>query len=187
MDLKELLYLKINQLGTDFIKMQIKDNILNSEYIIKQIVKECAIARDAQNLSNSDYVSLAEGLMHYLLAITITPSQRKIDINNTEVSILVPGAKYLENSEDKVIIIQFIKGNRIEYEKTIRDLLKIQPVLDNIWLVSWGPLVNRYPLRNFVIDDNSIKIAGLVLPFSKILIEINDFLVRINYKGFRIL
>ena len=65
--------------------------------------------------------------MHYLLAITITPSQRKININNTEVSILVPGARDLKNGGEKVIIIQFLKGDEVEYEQTISELLKIQP------------------------------------------------------------
>ena len=90
MNLKELLYLKIDQLGIDCIKTKIKDNILNSEYIINQLIEECASSRGDQNLSHSDHISLAEGLMHYLLAITITPSQRKININNIEVSILIP-------------------------------------------------------------------------------------------------
>ncbi|HKO75843.1 MAG TPA: hypothetical protein VJU52_01420, partial [Flavobacterium sp.] len=85
MDLKELLYSKIDQLGIDHIKMKIKSNIQNSEYIIKILFKECASSNEIQNLTQSDYISLAEGLMHFLLAITITPSQRKINICNTEV------------------------------------------------------------------------------------------------------
>ena len=187
MDLKELLYSKIDQLGIDFIKTKIKDNILNSEYIIKQLLEECASSRSVQNLSHSDYISLAEGLMHYLLAITITPSQRKININNTEVSILVPGARDLKNSADKVIIIQFLKGDEVEYGHTISELLKIQPTLDNIWLVSYCPIVTRFPFKNFVIDGESIGNKELAQPFSKVMIEINDFLDRINYTGFRIL
>ena len=187
MELKELLYLKIGQLGIDFIKTKIRENILNSEYIIKQLLRECTSSRGAQNLSPSDYISLAEGLMHYLLAITITPSQRKISIKNTEVSILVPGARDLKNGGDKVIIIQFLKGNEVEYEQTISELLKIQPTRDNIWLVSYYPIVTRFPLKNFVIDDESIGNKELVQPFSKLMIEINNFLDRINYTGFRIL
>ncbi len=187
MDLKELLYLKINQLGINFIKTKIKDNILNSEYIIKQILEECARASNAQNLSHSDYITLAEGLLHYLLAITITPSQRKININHTEVSILVPNARDLKNGGDKVIIIQFLKGDEVENGQTVNKLLKIQPTLDNIWLVSYCPIVMRLPLKNFIIDSESIGTNELAQPFSKLMIEINDFLNRINYTGFRIL
>jgi hypothetical protein len=187
MELKELLYLKINQLGIDFIKTKIKENILNSDYVIKQLLGECISSSSVQNLSHSDYICLAEGLMHYLLAITITPSQRKININNTEVSILVPGARDLKNGGEKVIIIQFLKGNEVEYEQTISDLLKIQPTRDNIWLVSYCPIVTRFPLKNFVIDSESIGDKELVQPFSKLMIEINNFLDRINYTGFRIL
>ena len=187
MNLKELLYLKIDQLGIDCIKTKIKDNILNSEYIINQLIEECASSRGDQNLSHSDHISLAEGLMHYLLAITITPSQRKININNIEVSILIPGTRDLKNGGDKVIIIQFLKGDEVEYEQTISELLKIQPILDNIWLVSYRPIVTRSPLRNFVIDGGSIGNKELTQPFSKLMIEINDFIDRINYSGFRIL
>ena len=98
--------------------------------------------------------------MHYLLAITITPSQRKININNIEVSILIPGTRDLKNSGNKVIIIQFLKGDEVEYEQTISELLKIQTNLDNIWLVSYSPIVTRSPLKNFVIDGESIETQG---------------------------
>jgi len=152
MDLKELLYSKIDQLGVDYIKTKIKGNIQNSEYIIKRLLEECASSSELRNLTNSDYLELAEGLLHYLLAITITPSQRKININNIEVSILVPGARDLKNGGKKVIIIQFLKGNEVEYEQTISELLKIQPTRYNIWLVSYCPIVTRFPLKNFVID-----------------------------------
>ncbi len=187
MDVKELLYIEIDKLGIDFIKTKIKENILNSEVIIKQILEGCTKSRDAQNLSHSDYVSLAEALMHYLLAITITPSQRKIDIKNIEVSILVPSASGLTNGGDKVIIIQFLKGDAIEYENTLSSLLKIQPTVDNIWLVSYFPVLNQFPLRNFVINSASIGTEEFALPFSKLMIQINDFLDRINYTGFRII
>ena len=187
MELKELLYVKIDQLGIDFIKTKIKENILNSDYIIKQLLKECISSRGVQNLSHSDYICLAEGLMHYLLAITITPSQRKISINHTEVSILVPGARDLKNGGEKVIIIQFLNGDEVEYEQTISKLLKMQPTRDNIWLVSYCPIVTRFPLKNFVIDGESIGNQELVQPFSKLMIEINNFLDRIDYTGFRIL
>jgi hypothetical protein len=65
--------------------------------------------------------------------------------------------------------------------------LKIQPTLDNIWLVSYCPIVMRLPLKNFIIDSESIGTNELAQPFSKLMIEINDFLNRINYTGFRIL
>ena len=187
MDLKELLYSKIDQLGVDYIKTKIKGNIQNSEYIIKRLLEECANSSELRNLTNSDYLELAEGLLHYLLAITITPSQRKININNIEVSILVPGARDLRINTDKVIIIQFLKADKIEYDQTIRELLKIQPTLNNIWLVSYYPMVTMVPLKNFVIDGESIKNKDIVQPFSKVLIEINDFLDRTNYNGFRII
>ena len=187
MDLKKLLYSKIDQLGVDYIKTKIKGNIQNSEYIIKRLLEECASSSGVQNLTNSDYLELAEGLLHYLLAITITPSQRKININNIEVSILVPGARDLRINTDKVIIIQFLKADKIEYDQTIRELLKIQPTLNNIWLVSYYPMVTMVPLKNFVIDGESIKNKDIVQPFSKVLIEINDFLDRTNYTGFRII
>ncbi|HKU83085.1 MAG TPA: hypothetical protein VJP58_03505 [Candidatus Nitrosocosmicus sp.] len=167
--------------------MKIKSNIQNSEYIIKQLFKECASSNDLQSLTQSDYISLAEGLMHFLLAITITPSQRKINICNTEVSILVPGASDLKRKSDKVIIIQFLKGDEIEYTKTINELLKIQPTFDNIWLISYRPIITTFGLKNFVIDDESIQNKEIIQPFSKVMIEINSFLDQINYNGFRII
>jgi len=186
MDLKELLYSKIDQLGIDHIKLKIKSNIHNTEYIIKQLFVECTGSNDIQNLTRSDYISLAEGLMHYLLAITITPSQRKINICNTEVSILVPGASDLKKKSDKVVIIQFLKGDEVEYTKIINELLEIQPSFYNIWLISYRPIVTTFGLKNFVIDERNQNME-IIQPFSKVIIEINSFLNRINYTGFRII
>ncbi|HZB17804.1 MAG TPA: hypothetical protein VE445_11610, partial [Nitrososphaeraceae archaeon] len=126
-------------------------------------------------------------LMHYLLAITITPSQRKITINKIEISILVPGAGGLKNGGDRVLVIQFLKGDKIEDEYTISDLLKIQPTIDNIWLVSYCPVITPFPLKNFVINTSSIETNERVQPFSRLMIQVNAFINKVNYTGFRIL
>ncbi|HKU82514.1 MAG TPA: hypothetical protein VJP58_00600, partial [Candidatus Nitrosocosmicus sp.] len=67
------------------------------------------------------------------------------------------------------------------------ELLKIQPTFDNIWLISYRPIINTLGLKNFVIDDESIQNKEIIQPFSKVMIEINSFLDRINYTGFRII
>ena len=187
MDIKELMYSEIDLLGKDYIKAKIKDNILNSECIIKQIFEECTKSRGAQNLTPSECISLAEALMHYLLAITITPSQRKIIIRKIEISIVVPGASGLKNGGDKVLVIQFLKGDKIENENTVSDLLEIQPTFDNIWLVSYSSVITLFPIKNFVINTSLIGTNELVQPFSQLMIQVNTFLNRINYTGFRIL
>ena len=185
--MNDLIYSAIDQLGRDFIKTKIKDNILNSESIIKQIFEKCAKSRGTQNLTPSECISLAEALMHYLLAITITPSQRKITINKIEVSIFVPSAGGLKNGGDRVLVIQFLKEDKIENEHTISDLLEIQPSVDNIWLVSYCPITTLFPLKNFVINTSSIGTNELLQPFSRLMIQVNAFLNNINYTGFRIL
>jgi hypothetical protein len=187
MDMKDLMYSEIDQLGRDYIKTKINDNILNSEGIIKQIFEKCVKSRGTQNLTPSEFISLSESLMHYLLAITITPSQRKITINKTEISILVPSAGGLKNGGDRVLVIQFLKGDKIENEHTVSDLLEIQPTLDNIWLVSYCPIITLFPLKNFIINTSSIETNEVVQPFSRLMIQVNAFLNKINYTGFRIL
>jgi hypothetical protein len=187
MDMKDLMYSEIDQLGRDFIKTKIKDNILNSECIIKQIFEKCAKSRGTQHLTPFECISLAEALMHYLLTITITPSQRKIKINNIEISIFVPSAGGLKYGGDKVLVIQFLKGGKIENEHTVSGLLEIQPTVDNIWLVSHSPVVTLFQLKNFVIKTQSIGTNELVQPFSRLMIQIIAFLNKINYTGFRIL
>ena len=185
--MKDLMYSEIDQLGRDFIKTKIKDNTLNSECIIKQIFEKCAKSRGPQNLTPSECIVLAEALMHFLLAITITPSQRKITINKIEISILVPSAGGLKNGGDRVLVIQFLKEHKIENEHIISDLLEIQPTVDNIWLVSYCPVLTLYPVKNFVINTSSIGTNELVQPFSRLMIQVNAFLNKINYTGFRIL
>lgn len=185
--MKDLMYSEIDLLGRDFIKTKLKNNILNSEFIIKKIFEKCAISRGSQKLTPSECITLAEALMHYLLAITITPSQRKITINNIEISILVPSAGGLKNGGDGVLIIQFLKEDKIENEHTVSNLLEIQPTVDNIWLVSYCPVTTLFPMKNFVFTTSSIGTNELVQPLPQLMIQVNAFLDKIHYTGFRIL
>lgn len=189
--MKDLMYSEIDRLGRDFIKTKIKDNILNSECIINQIFEKCAKSLGTRNLTPSEYTSLAEALMHYLLTITITPSQRKITINKIEISILIPSAGGLKNGGDRVLVVQFLKEDKIKNEHTVKNLLEIQPTVGNIWLVSYHPVITLFQLKNFVINTSSIgtKIGTneLVQPFSRLMVQVDAFLNKINYSGFRIL
>lgn len=186
MDIKELLYNEINQIGINYIKTKINSSILNSENIIVQILDKCFEKMSKDNFSESDILSLAEALMHFLLTISIIPTERKITINNIEVSILVPNVKGLKIDSSKVLVIQFINENTLKSISVLNNLLKIQPHKENIWLVSYAESEQPPKFRNFVINYRS-RNTDYSMPFSQILIEINGFLDKIEFSGFRII
>jgi len=116
---------------------------------------------------NEDLGIFAEGLMHYLLTISLIPSQRKISKNNVEIDIVIPDILTLNSSPKDSLIILFPKSkNENLIKKRISELETIQPIKENIWVVLDHNLISNY--RTYLIQnkDNTLN---------KILDDINKF------------
>ncbi len=163
---KDILYQEITNISEDNIQLEISKN--NSSKIISQIISKCS--PKIQKISTSideDLGNFAEGLMHYLLTVSLIPSQRKISKNNVEIDIVIPDVLTLNSSPKDSLIILFTKSkNENLIKKRILELETIQPIKENIWIVLNHNLQFRnqtYLIQN---EDNSLN---------KILDDINKF------------
>jgi len=163
---KDILYQEIANISEDTIQLEISKN--NSSKIISQIISKCTTK--IQKISTSfdeDLGIFAEGLMHYLLTVSLIPSQRKISKNNVEIDIVIPDILTLNSNPKDSLIILFPKSkNENMIKKRISELERIQPIKENIWVVLHHNLQLKnqtYLIQN---DDNSLK---------KILDDINKF------------
>ena len=117
--------------------------------------------------------------MHYLLTMSLIPSQRKVSQNNVEIDIIIPDLKTLNLNPKDAIIIYFPKiGNEERIKHGILKLEKIQPVKENIWLVLLSDL--QIKNKTYHTDNNDGS-------FTKILDDITEFLSSRKQSKFKII
>jgi hypothetical protein len=132
------------------------------------------------------------------------PSQRRIKLRDLEIDLIIPDIKTFSKDPSKVIIIKFDKdSSTLEY---INRLNVIQPYKENIWVVSSTPITFNYRnyiiYRNkeeehshnlfenqheqnekyYHYSQGNVKcdkktIQSNFVPFNKILVDINKFLM----------
>jgi hypothetical protein len=142
LELSEIIYSAISDYGEQRI---LSDTVQGeSPDVIKAIFEHCMVKIENNNTVRSDTIgSVAEGLLHYMLTISMIPSQRKTLFQSVEVDIAVPDTRTLTTSPSDVIIISFPKTDNVENIKSqIEMIKKIQPNSNNIWVV----LENSVPL-----------------------------------------
>lgn len=115
---------------------------------------------------------LATGLLHYLLTNALIPSQRKIEYNKIDIDIVIPNLKTLETDPKKSLIIYIPKSseNNVIKEK-LNQLEKIQPIKDNIWIVTTKKL--DFQNKTYEIKKNNSS-------FSEIINDVGQF---VNVQG----
>jgi len=122
---------------------------------------------------------LATGLLHYLLTNALINSQRKVEYKGTEIDIVIPDIKTLENDPKKTLLICIPKSsNKKVIEEKIFQLEKIQPQKDNIWVVL---------SENISIEKKSFVLSKENNSFSKIIFEIAQFSNVAGVNKFKIL
>lgn len=162
----DILYQEITNISEDKIQVEITKN--NSSKIISQIISKCSpkIRKISTNI-DEDLGIFAEGLMHYLLTVSLIPSQRKISKNNIGIDIVIPDILTLNSNPKDSLILLFPKSkNENLIKKRIAESETIQPIRENIWLILHHNLQFRnqtYLIQN---DDSSLD---------KILDDINKF------------
>jgi len=187
MDLKNLLYTEIDHMSSLLIKQKLGEKKENSIQIIEKLMKNCLDSLNGISLPHSDWVTLAEALMHYMLTAMVLPSQRKINVSGVEISIIIPNARNIYKNLDQILIIQFCKDGDNSIGNLAEKLNAIQPNKQNIWLVSYSPLDIPVPSRNYIISDPINVNDNMTFPFSQIMLDIVYYIDKINYSGFKIL
>lgn len=159
MELSEIIYSAISDYG----EQRILSDIVQGESpdVIKVIFEHCLSQIEKNEAVKSDTCgTVAEGLLHYLLTVSMIPSQRKTLFQSVEVDIAIPDTRTLAVSPQDVIIVSFPKTDNIESIKSqIEKIKKIQPNSNNIWLV----LENNIPAEAKVYTlKDSMTFANIV-------------------------
>lgn len=135
LELSEIIYSAISDYGEQRILSDIVQG--ESPEVVRVIFDHCLAIIEKNHPSEADVSgTVAEGLLHYLLTVSMIPSQRKTSFQSVEIDIAVPDTRTLSTSPQDVIVISFPKTDDIDSIKSqIENIKKIQPNLNNIWIV----------------------------------------------------
>ncbi len=175
---KDMLYQELAKITEEKIQLDISRG--QSTKSINEIISNCypKILQISGNVDENVGI-FAESLMHYLLTISLIPSQRKVSQNNVEIDIIIPDLKTLNSNPNDSIIIYFPKvDNEVIIKNGVLKLEKIQTRKENIWLV----------LRTDLQTKNRIyQIENYKESFNKILDDITEFLSSRKQSKFKII
>jgi len=171
--IKDILYGQINQVTEARILKEISNK--NYSKIIKEILNGCVPAISKLDGNSFEiFGTFAESMMHYLLTNALISSQRKIMIKNMEVDVVIPDSRTLDASPKDALVLFFAKtSDHDTITKHLEKLQKVQPIKENIWIISKSKL--DAPYKTYEIEN-----------ISTILDDINDFLGSKKQSKFRI-
>jgi hypothetical protein len=174
-DIKDILYSAIAKFGKDKIRMEVINDIENSERRCIEILEECK-KKMTNNLDDESFANLCEALLHFMLTASLIPSERKVTWKGAELDLVIPSMKMLNKSPDKTLVIQIIKGN--EAVRKIKDAKTIQPHDVNIWTVS---------AKRLEVDHKNYYVGSSLFPYPRIIVDINAFLAHKGNRGLKLL
>jgi len=169
MDIKQMLYHTLDQIGKEKIHIELNKDHSVSKKIILNIMQSVLFRFKDSKVKNLDYlkyndkkdevekkekveiIDLCEALLHFLLTASGYPSQRKITFNNQEIDIVIPDLRTLKSKPKNSVIIKFYKGS--SPLEDLKNIEMIQPHTDSIWVISTLPIQSKY--RNYVLYRNS--------------------------------
>jgi hypothetical protein len=174
-DIKDVLYSTIDKIGKEKIRMKIISEIESSERCCNEILEECKNST-GNDLDDESLGNLCEALLHFMLTASLLPSERKLNWKGSELDLVVPSLKMLSKSPEKSLVIQIIKRNT-ELTK-IKHAESVQPHDGNIWIVS---------VKRLEVDHKNYYVGSRLFPYSRIILDINAFLVRNGDRGLKLL
>lgn len=170
--IKDILYQEIKQVTEEGIQTAISTG--KKKKIIEKILKNCFKRISEIEDAPENFMVCAEGLTHYILTNTLTPSQRKIIVNGVEVDIVIPDSKTLLNSPRESLILYFAKTGNSDVVGHLAKLQMIQPQKENIWIVSNSEI--QTPFRTYNMASN----------FAAMFDDIDRFLAKSTKTRFKI-
>ena len=174
-DIKDILYSAIGEIGKEKIRMEVIAKIERSEGSCNEILEKCK-SKLGYNVDDETFATLCEALLHFMLTVSMLPSERKMNWKGADLDIVVPSLKILSKNPGKALIIQIIKRNA-ELTK-IEQAESVQPCYGNIWIVSARPL--KIVRKNYYLSSAHF-------PYSMIISDINAFLVANGNRGLKLL
>ncbi len=160
LEIKDVLYQAISEYGEKRIVSDIAQG--ESPGAINAIFDHCMsiLEKDGKNTAEI-HGALAEGLIHYMLTVSLIPSQRKTVIQSVDVDVAIPNTKVLVSSPENAVIISFPKTKE---SKTIKEhvsnMKKIQPRQENIWLVVDEPIT--IDAKTYTLDRDEFTFSNII-------------------------
>lgn len=186
MDVKELLYAEINQIGISRIHKKLSESRENSIALIDELMDKCTIINESGLISTTDQLALAESLMHYLLTTMMLPSQRKIKIGEIEISVIIPNFRNIKRNSEQVLLIQFIDSESSDVQSIVSSLKALQPIHHNIWVISYLPVNVSGQIKNYCISKSTKFERNDELQFSRIMHDAAAFVDKLNGFHFKV-
>ena len=152
MEIKEVLYNAIKNYQEHKIISDIAQG--DSPQTINTLCNECLpILEKIEGEKSEKTITFTEGLIHYLLTVSLIPSQRKIMFASIDIDVVIPDISTLSSAPENALVIAFPKTNDpISLKNRVTELTKIQPNKENIWFV----LEKELPLevKTYKVDNS---------------------------------
>ena len=174
-ELLDTLYSCIGEIGREKIQKDLTSDITASTKYCNDIITKCK-SRLGNDVNDELLGTLCEATLHFMLTVTLLPSERKVNVNGTDLDIVIPSVRFLKKQPEKTLIIQLVKKSN-DIAK-IKEIELIQPHRNNIWVISTKP-VN--------IDHKNYHLDSVDSSYAKIILDINAFLVDRGVKGLKLL
>ena len=177
MEIKNILYGAISQYGEQRIVSDIAQG--DSSEAIDTLMAHCFTNMEESGTVSPEMRSaLAEGLLHYLLTVSLIPSQRKTLLGQIEVDIAVPDTNTLSSSPKDAVVIVFPKSNELEtIQEQIDKIRTIQPNPENIWVIMEDKVLSNVKIYSLKKDN---------LTFANIVNDLINFISNKKQSKFKI-
>lgn len=187
-DAKEILYSIINEMGKEEVESKISSDPSQSPILIKNIhTKAVALLNSYTDYDKAKvHGDLAEALMHYLLAVLMIPSERKVVCDGIDIDLVIPTVKQLKFDPRRALVLFFPKRLDSDYIRNkTSNLSRAQPNMANIWLV-FGHYNDTVAdaCKGFTVFVHDVNTP--FRQFSGIINEIKKFVETNGIKSFKI-
>jgi hypothetical protein len=176
-----ILYTTIREIGKEKIQSDITSDIGLSRQYIEMIMTQCD--KRIKNTSNKTIGSLCEALLHFMLTSCTLPSMRKVNIEGVYLDIVIPNLHTLRKYPDKAIVVQISKDMNNIMKEQLKNVIKIQPNIRNLWVVSRTPFLTGH--INYIVEPGKNIPSLQKRNFHDIILDINKFLELAGDRSFR--
>ena len=171
----EVLYSCINEIGKERIQADITSDIAASTKYCEHIIAKCK--NKLGNFADDETLGiLCEAALHFMLTVSLLPSERKVNFRSADLDIVIPSLRSLNKHPDKTLVVQVIKKSNDNAK--IKQAESVQPHHENIWIIS---------ARALNTDHKNYSLDSTVYSYSNIISDVDTFLIDKGIRGLKML
>jgi hypothetical protein len=174
-DIVDILYSCIDEIGRERIRTEITSDIAASKKFCKEIIGRCR-SKLGPGLDDETLATICEATLHFMLTVSLLPSERKVNVRGMDLDIVIPSQRMLGRQPEKTLVVQVIKKSN-DIAK-VRQAESVQPKHANIWTVSAKPVQTGH--KNYHLDSEKFSYIDLIS-------DINLFLLDSGVRGLKLL